>query len=236
MFRRILSIIPITLLALALVALFILNLSGVTTLGLLTHIYFSRVQGALPTQNLNITWYLYRLGFLINGSSTQFTRIKAAIPYSPADNIVSGQIPIFFERNRNTFYYGSRVAYAFLVLALIFTVLAFLSQILSPIFIRVFSPIALALSVAAVITDAVAVALLIGLHGRGVSAWVNDGANAKVGIAAFVLLGVSLLLLIGSTMFSCCVVTTKRKDRDNGVPPQGIPPPGGPQMGGYQYY
>lgn len=240
MFRRILAIFPILLLGGAAIVLFFINLSGVQTLGVLMNVYFSEVESpegdiseVIPSDG-KAKWYLYRVCTSErDGSDTSCTGTQAAMPYSPSDNFGSTRTIPYFNRNRNSYYYGTRIAYGFIVAALAFTVLAFLCQLLSPIFITTLGPAAAFLSIFALVTDCVGLSLIIAYHTRGVNAWKDLGFSANVGVASFVLLGLSMALLLLSTLFSCCVASARHKNR--GYEQPAVAPPVGPPVGGHPY-
>lgn len=184
--------------------LLFLNLSGVVDLGVLSDIYFTKVMyySSATRRSTEFKWYLYRI-CIYNGSGSKYgcSKRKAAFPYSPDDTL--GSIaPNYFDDHLELYFYGTRIAYGFLLSGLLFTFFAFLCQSFTLFSIKWLGTIAASLTTLAFVTHVIGLSIQMGFHARGRYVWTDDGEDATVGVAAFLLMSLGMVLLLG-----CAILT-----------------------------
>ncbi|KAK6198048.1 endocytosis/sphingolipid biosynthesis/sporulation effector [Scheffersomyces amazonensis] len=195
--------------------LFFSNLNGAAESSVLGRFYWlevdtSGLQG-FPQQTTR--WTLYGTCGVANGKNSDCTKTKAAFPFSPVDNTGnSSDLPSDFVENRDTYYYLTRISYAFLLVGVSFTVFAILSSVVLPcIGIYFVTPL---LTFIALLFTITAAACLTAAYVKGRNQFNNAGHTAKLGRLSFGLLWASVACLILSfvgSIFACCAGLASRR-------------------------
>ncbi|SGZ55894.1 CIC11C00000003063 [Sungouiella intermedia] len=196
--RRLLTIVPFALVAGSCTMLLFVLLSGATdNLKFLNKFYFSSVTTSAETR-----WTLYAI-CSPNGDGTVYcSNREPAYPYSPSDNFGDSLVPNDFVKNRNTYFYLLKIAYAWFLLALIFSLLA-LGPILWSCIWRGFLT---GFFASFVIGTAFLFSLLGSLfitaaHVKGVKAFKKAGYQAKVGRDMMVVIWLLFVFLLASLIW-----------------------------------
>lgn len=225
MAKKALRIISILTLGGTVLVLMFLNLSGISELGVLGDIYLTKVYHRSGASKYSRTytifkWSLYRLcSYKKNGRQISCTLAKAAFPYSPEDNFTKVSIysTNFFADNMKLFFYGTRLAYGFLLSAFILSFLSFICQIVVYLFAKWYVSISSILVTVSFITHVVGLVIQMGFHIRGVYAWRSADEKAQVGTSAFLLMSLGILLLLLCTILSWKVSGILRKQQQDFV-------------------
>lgn len=172
------------------------------------------------------TFYNY-CGVDSSGHNQDCTSTKAAFPFTPQDAFgTSNGIPASFIDHRRTYYYLTRIAYGFFIVAIVFVFWAFVfsafsfcSSIGSAI-VSFFSGLAFIFAAAAASMDTAA-------YVKARNNFHKDGINASLGVKmfAFAWTVVALLFLSWLLMtFTCCLGGTRkmreRRERESALASQ----------------
>lgn len=222
--RRLSYFIPFLLLAGAALLLFFVLLTGGTEGSVLKNWYWleadtSQIQGA-PFQTTR--WTSYNVCGVSNGDNTDCSATKAAFPFSPVDNFgTSNGVPQSFIDDRDTYYYLSRIGWAFLLVGLFFTILALF-----------IAPIAMCMthgiitggfttfsSMVALLFTITAACLLTAAYVKGRNAFSDAGYDAHLGVKLFAFLWTAVACLILSSGSLCTLCSLggllwRRKNRN----------------------
>ncbi|ODV79095.1 SUR7-domain-containing protein [Suhomyces tanzawaensis NRRL Y-17324] len=198
MLRRLITLIPIIFLLGSALLLFFLNLCGANTSSVLGEFYWSQTDtSGIPSANRDLTrWTLYNTCGVQNGRNVQCDSAAPAFPYSPVDNFGgSSGLPSTFSSSRSTFFYSTRIAYAFLLIGLVFSVVAVLFVLLSCCLSGHISGILSAIVVLiSFVFTVIAASLLTAAHARGKNAFNNAGHSSRLGVKMFALLWTTVAL------------------------------------------
>ncbi|KAK6460959.1 endocytosis/sphingolipid biosynthesis/sporulation effector [Scheffersomyces coipomensis] len=188
--------------------LFLTNLNGGANSSVLRRFYWLQVDtsGISGISESPIRWTLYNICQVDGNKNTNCGKTKAAFPFSPADNFkdASSQLPQDFVNNRDTYFYLSRCAYAFLLVALAFTIFSIIIFIITP-FIKVYVITPL-FNFIALLFDVAGAACLTAAYVKGRREFNDAGHTAKINALSFGLLWASVACLILSfigTIFYC---------------------------------
>lgn len=223
MLRRIFTIVPIVLLLGLALLLFFINLVGANNTSVLGDFYWSKVSGnGLPAPNgfQTVRWTSYNICNELGGRNSGCTSTKAAYPYSPKDNFgTSDGIPKTFVKDRNTYYYLTRFAYAFYLVGLVFALFALIPVIFSCFtsgFIT--GAFSLAVSGLALLFTAAATAFITAAHVKGRNAFRNAGFLAGLGVKMFGIAWAATAALLLAFLWMVCVSSvagSRRMQRRN---------------------
>lgn len=209
MMRRFLTLIPIILLLGAALLLFFVNLVGANNSGVLGEFYWSEVEtNGTPWTSFGKTrWTLYNMCGVKDGKNFDCTSTTPAYAYSPADNFDSTKgLPESFSDNRDTYYYLTRFAYAFLLIGIVFSVVSLVPVILSCCLSGFVSGIlsSVATGIALLFTVAGA-AVITAAHVRGRNVFNDNGYSAHVSAKSFGILWAAVACLLISFIWMCVV-------------------------------
>ncbi|CAI5760178.1 unnamed protein product [Candida verbasci] len=226
---RALTIIPIFFLLGSTLLLLLTIINGSGTSSILGKFYWSEtdtsgIEGA-PFDRTR--WTFYRIcDVSSDGRNSNCQKSSAAYPYSPKDNFNSEEgLPNSFIDDRNTYFYLSRCGWAFILVALVFAVLAL-----------IFVPINFCTSIGGTIGSIftfisflftiTAAALITAAHVKGKHEFNNAGHSTNLGAKAFGILwaAVACLLISFATSIGACVATFKTKRRNKNRYDQGVQP------------
>ncbi|SCU87839.1 LADA_0E06480g1_1 [Lachancea dasiensis] len=209
-FKQSVTIVFFTLLLGAGLLSFFVILSGGRRTGVLREFYWLEAEtdgfndAPSTTRWFNYDWCGIDSGQLQNCSSTQ-----AAKAFSPQDNFgESSTLPSAFLKDRNTYYYLSRVAWAMLLIGLFYEVCA-----LVPVLISIFSSSLMA-SFLAVLSlwlawffVTLSACLYTGCYVKARNVFSDGGRHAKLGAKNFGLIWTSVALLLACAIWSSVVAT-----------------------------
>lgn len=139
-----------------------------------------------------------------------------AYPIVPQDNFGSSTgVPRDFLDNRSTYYYLSRFAFAFFIVALVFVVLAFIVDILGFCF-TVIDKVVIALVTVGLLAISAAAAFQTAVNVLARNAFQNDGHSAHVGVKllALVWAAFACTLLVFFNTCAANIATSYRKHID----------------------
>lgn len=210
MLRRIFTFVPIILLLGLALLLFFINLVGANNTSILGNFYWSKVSGNnLPAPNgfLTVRWTSYNICNELGGRNVDCTSTRPAFPYSPRDNFGTSEgIPQTFVKDRDTYYYLTRFAYAFYLVGLVFALLALIPVIFSC-FTSGFltGAFSLAVSGVALLFTAAATALITAAHVKGRNAFNSAGFNSSLGVKMFGIAWAATGALLLAFLWMVCV-------------------------------
>lgn len=196
--RRLLTLVPFSLVAGSSVLLLFILLSGATdNLEFLNRFYFSSITTSAETR-----WTLYATCEPLNDGTVFCSARQAAYPYSPADNFGDELVPADFVKNRNTYYYLLRIAYAWFILALLCSLLS-LGPILWSCVWRGFLTGFFASFVVgmAFIFSLLGALFVTAAHAKGVQVFQKAGYPAKLGKDMMVIVWLHVAFLLASWMW-----------------------------------
>ncbi|BFZ58680.1 SUR7 protein fmp45 [Savitreella phatthalungensis] len=213
-------------------------LSILFTSGALLLLFFTVLDGARTTNPLNKFWYLkaavpsnsginqpdgysYWTNYNIcggnNGVLGECGPIKAAYGFDPTNQVQ--QAPNVFSSSHSFFYIASRVYYAFLLIGLFFTFVAWLTN-LAGIFGRLGSFIAMLFAFLAFVFDAIAASLMTAVYVRGRKDFRDNGIDAHLGVKLFAFMWTVVALMLLCSLFYAIGIC---------LPSKGLPPSSWPQ-------
>ena len=132
--RPILSAVSIILLAGGVLLQLLVVLSGVTQHSPLSKVYFieastNGISGSGPVPN-PARWTYFAICGVENGQNAHCGKVGAAIPFDPVKNFgTKSNVPDPLVNQQKTYYYLSRVMWAFYLIALFFAVVALLLSV-----------------------------------------------------------------------------------------------------------
>ncbi|SCU96463.1 LAME_0F16336g1_1 [Lachancea meyersii CBS 8951] len=221
-FKQSVNIILFTLLLGAGLLSFFVILAGARTSTVLKKFYWLEADtSGFNSAPSTTRWFAYNWCGVEDGNLQGCSSNKPASPFSPRDNFgASDSIPSSFVKHRDTYYYLSRVAWAMLLVGLVYIVAA-----LIPVAITIFSTSVINswLAVMALWLAAFFVTLAACLYtacyvkARGV--FTSNNRNAKLGVKNFAFIWTSVAILMACAIWSSVVAvffTTKRISRSKG--------------------
>ncbi|KAI5956047.1 FMP45 [Candida theae] len=211
-----LTIIPLFFLLGSALLLILTVINGAGTSSILGKFYWSEtdtsgIQGA-PFQTTR--WTFYRTCDVVDGRNANCVKSKPAYPYSPKDNFgTEDGLPQSFISSRNTYYYLSRIGWAFVLVGLFFTVI---SLIVIPLnfCLSIGGALTSILTFIAFLFTIAAAALITAAHVKGRKAFNNAGHHTSLGAKAFGILWAAVATLLISFVTSILAAFgTKRGNR-----------------------
>ncbi|CAK9442158.1 uncharacterized protein LODBEIA_P59010 [Lodderomyces beijingensis] len=218
---RALTIIPIFFLLGTNLLLILTVINGGGTSSVLGKFYWSQTDtSGIPGATHDTTrWTFYRTCGVENGRNANCDKSAAAFPYSPKDNFGSEEgLPESFIKDRDTYYYLSRIGWAFILVGFFFAAVALLAVPLNFCFAiaGTLASIVTALSLLFVITAA---CLITAAHVKGRNAFNKAGHSSKLGAAAFGILwaAVACLIITLATSIAASVGTYTGNKKRSGL-------------------
>lgn len=202
MLRRLFTLIPFVFVGGSALLLFLINLSGATSnLTFLNKFYFSSVTTTEETR-----WTMYAICTPAGEGNVSCSTREAAYPYSPADNFGKSLVPEDFVKNRNTYYYLLRIAYAWFVLALLFSLLSLMPILWSCCFKGFLTGFFASFIIGTALFFTILGALFItAAHAKGVAAFKKAGYTAALGRNMILIVWLSVALLLASWLWMILV-------------------------------
>lgn len=217
MLRRLFTFIPILLLLGASLLLFFINLTGASNKSVLSRFYWSETEtkGISGADFSKTRWTNYGICDGSSGKNTDCTKHKPAYPYSPKDNFKSSSgLPSSFTKDRDTYYYLTRFAYAFFLIGLVFSLFALIPVLLTccgtGFFTGIFSTLAIAMASLFTITAA---CLVTAAHVKGRNAFKDSGHKSSLGVKLFGITWAAVACLLLSFIWSIAVTCLGAKSR-----------------------
>ncbi|CEP64628.1 SUR7/PalI family protein LALA0_S12e03268g [Lachancea lanzarotensis] len=189
---------------------FFVILSGARNSGVLKDFYWLEADtSGLGSAPGTTRWFNYDWCGLENGALQNCSGKKPASPFSPKDNFgASDSLPAPFANHRNTYYYLSRVAWAMLLVGLVYVVLAVI-----PVAVTIFSTslvnawlAVLALWLAWFFVT-LAACLYTGCYVKGRNVFHDAQRSAKLGRKNFAFIWTSVALLLVCAIWSSIVAS-----------------------------
>lgn len=144
-----------------------------------------------------------------SGSTNNCPSLGPDVPISPFDNFGnSTAIPIDFINNRDTYYYLSRFAFPFLLIALIFSGVSFIGSLFSPCWMAMKKVVTFFVAIACIFCMAGA-SLITAVSVMTRNKFHDDGARAKIGSDSLGMVWASTACLMILFLLTCC--STMRK-------------------------
>ncbi|KAG7660623.1 uncharacterized protein J8A68_005889 [[Candida] subhashii] len=224
---RFFTFIPLIFLVSSTILLIFTVINGSTTNSPINALYWSETDtsGIAGAPFDKSRWTFYTLCGVQNGDNNNCLPMVAAYPYSPYDNFPTGRndLPQDFITNRNTYYYLSRIAFSFLVIALVGSGLSLLITPLGFCFKSCGGGFAAFFTFITFAFGATGASCLTAAHAMGRKHFNDNGMQTNLGAAAFGILwaGVFCLLMafIGCCMVCCGNNGTRTKYVDAGPGP-----------------
>lgn len=197
---------------------FFLILSGARSSGTLKNFYwFEGETEGFNDASSHTRWYNYMYCGYDNGSAHDCSGKGAAKPFSPRDNFGrSDNMPNTFLNNRDTYYYLSRVGWAFLLIALFFIMITFI-----PVFGSVFALVK-GLSIWACVTAwlgfwsiILSACLYTGCYVKARQAFHRNDRSAHLGAKNFAFIWVVTFLMLVVAIWTTILSSTHGKDRED---------------------
>jgi hypothetical protein len=200
--------------------LFFNILCGASTSTPLNEWYWLEAQtGSIPGAQANTRWTNYNSCGVSNGKNVDCSSSSAAYPMSPVSNFGTTEgVPAGLQSKHGVTYYLSKVGWAFLLIGLLFTLLA-----LIPNFVSLCFPSQIALTTTSGIVPALALlftalsaSLITAGYVKARNAFRDAGSHTSLGRTMIAFIWTSVFLLALSTLFSGvgCFSNFKRKKRD----------------------
>lgn len=198
MLRRVFTLVPLALIGASAALLFFVNLSGVSNdLTFLNKFYFSSV-----TTTEEVRWTMYAMCAPTSNGDVYCSNRQPAYPYLPSDNFGLSSVPEEFVKNRNTYYYLLRIAYAWFLLALMFSLLSLFPVLWSCCFKGFITGFFASLVVGTAFFFAIlGAAFNTGVHAKGVAVFKEAGYVAELGKDMMVAMWLSVALLLIATLW-----------------------------------
>lgn len=213
---RAFTLVPIFFLLGSTLLLILTVINGSGTSSILGKFYWSETDtSGIPGAQFGRTrWTFYRSCGVRNGHNADCTKSSVAYPYSPKDNFNSEQgLPESFISSRKTYYYLSRIGWAFTLVGLFFTVVALIVVPLNFCF-AIGGALAAISTFLAFLFVITAACLITAAHVKGRNAFNNAGHSSKIGAKAFGILWAAvacLLITFVTTIISA--LGTRRSNR-----------------------
>jgi len=139
-----------------------------------------------------------------SGTNNACSAVTAAYPLEPGSNFGSNtNIPQDFLNSVNYYYYLSRVAFAFFIIAVFFSGIAFLAGFLA-LCSRLGSGLSAVLAFSGLIASIIAAAMMTAVWVAAQNAFNNAGISASIGVKAFAFAWSSVACLLLATIGFCC--------------------------------
>lgn len=200
MFRRLITFIPILLLLGSALLLFFINLAGASDKSVLRKLYWSQAttRGISGAPHSVTRWTMYNSCGVSNGENVDCTSNSPAYPFSPKDNFgSSGSLPSSFTKNRDTYFYLSRFAYAFFLIGLVLNIVAILSVFVSCCLSGVISGLISTLIISCALLFTLAASCFItAVHVKGRHNFQKSGFDALLGVKLFAFSWTSVACLL----------------------------------------
>lgn len=188
---------------------FFLILSGGRPGGTLKNFYWFEGNTSGFNDAPDVTrWYNYRWCGYSDGQTSDCSSTVPAQAFSPRDNFGrSDEMPSSFLNNRNTYYYLSRVAWAMLLIGLVFIVGAII-----PAVVMIFKTITVMAIWSTVSTwiafffILLAACLYTGCYAKAKNAFSDSNRSSKLGAKNFAFLWTTVFLLLVNTIWSTITV------------------------------
>ncbi|CCE66137.1 hypothetical protein TPHA_0O01700 [Tetrapisispora phaffii CBS 4417] len=215
LFKRFVNFLTLLFLLGAGLLTFFIILSGSHNSGTLKSFYwFEANTFGFNDASIITRWYDYEFCGYLNDNLVNCSSRAPAKPFSPKDNFgASDNMPSSFLNNRDTYYYLSRVAWAMLLIGLVFICLSII-----PIFINIFklvpgiviwSTVATWLAFFFIILSA---CLYTGCYVKARKNFHHDGRHAKLGAKNFAFIWTSVFLLLISIVWTTLLSTLFTRD------------------------
>jgi len=204
--RPLLGLTAIVLLAGGIVMQFLVILSGLNH-SPLNQIYFLQADtGAISNGNANFRnparWTYLDICGVADGKNVDCTSTTAALPFDVPRNFgTTDGVPQTFI-GTNYYYYLSRFAWVFYLIALFFAVVAFLLSVFA-LFARLGAYLTGFTSMLAVFFQALAAALMTAWVVKGRNAFRSDGMSAKIGVKAMAFSWATFAAFFLAALFFC---------------------------------
>ncbi|KAK9455105.1 SUR7/PalI family-domain-containing protein [Dipodascopsis uninucleata] len=164
-------------------------------------------------------WTLWNRCSVQNGISSDCTSNKAAYPFKPSQNFgTTSGVPSTLIDHQNRYYYMTRFAYAFFLIAVIFSSLGFLTSF-TALFSRLGSGCSSVLTFIALIFDFTAAAIANALFVKARNGFTGDGHSAHLGVKMFAFIWTSVFCLFFASLgfiLSCCTGRTRSSAYETG--------------------
>lgn len=196
--------------------LFFILLGGVKEKSPLNEFYWiefdtDQISSSLPNP---VRWTLYNYcGVSSSGKNIDCTKTSAAFPFKPQSAFhTTNGIPSDFIDNESTYFYLSKISYAFYLIAISFLFLSFLLSC-AACFSRLGGALAGFLSFLALLFATAASAMLTANFVMGKNAFGDNNIHAKLGVKMFAFTWTVVALLLLSFILLCCVCVRGSNDR-----------------------
>lgn len=213
---RAFTIVPIFFLLGSALLLILTVINGAGTSSILGKFYWSETDTSdIPGAQFGRTrWTFYRTCGVRDGHNADCTKSSAAYPYSPKDNFGSELgLPNTFISSRDTFYYLSRIGWAFILVGLFFTVVALIVVPLN-FCLAIGGALAAISTFLAFLFVITAACLITAAHVKGRNAFNNAGHSSKIGAKAFGILWAAVACLLITFVTSIIsALGTRRSNR-----------------------
>lgn len=167
----------------------------------------SGISGAPSTTR----WTLYNRCEVSGGDNVHCTKTTAAYPFDPVRNFgTSTGVPSALADHRKTYYYETRFAFAFYLIAIFFDFFAFVFSFVG-IPSRLGSGLSALSDILAFVFSAAASALITACYVKAKNAFKDDGHSAKLGVKMFAFTWTVVFLHILCFFFSCCACAGRKK-------------------------
>ncbi|KAK9495966.1 SUR7/PalI family-domain-containing protein [Lipomyces doorenjongii] len=191
------ALVPFILLSGATLLLLFIVLAGIKDSNPLNRIFYfqadtSGIGDAPPISR----WTLWNVCSVSNGLNSNCTPNHPAYAFQPDVNFGSTNgVPSAILNNHSTYFYLSRFAFAFFLIATIFSGFAFLSGLFA-LCSFLASCVTAGLALAALITDIIASSLATALYVKARNAFHSEGRSASLGVKLFAFAWTSVVCLI----------------------------------------
>ncbi|KAI5970763.1 FMP45 [Candida margitis] len=217
---RAFTIVPIFFLLGSALLLILTAINGAGTSSILGKFYWSQTDTSnIPGAQFQTTrWTFYRSCDVKDGHNYNCTKSKPAYPYSPKDNFGSESgLPNTFVSSRDTYYFLTRIGWAFILVALFFTVVALVVVPLNFCF-AIGGALAAISTFLAFLFTITAACLITAAHVKGRNAFNNAGHKSRLGAKAFGILwaAVACLLITFITSILSALGTRRSNRRRSG--------------------
>ncbi|OWB49602.1 hypothetical protein B5S33_g476 [[Candida] boidinii] len=192
--------------------------------GVLHQIYWLTVNTSSYSRGVNSVtkWYNYGICYEVNGGNSVCSDTVAAYPFSPFRNFRHtfpsifdyNSLPDSFSNNENTYYYLTRCAYGFSIVAVVFLVAAIIPHLVF-IFGRKGGIATIIFYTIGFIFLLTSVVLSTAAYTKGRNAFNDDGSSATLGSKAFGLAWGSVGILIFAFISLIISHVLHRKDLRN---------------------
>lgn len=219
---RVLNIIPVFFLVGSVLLLILTIINGSGTSSVLGRFYWSETDtsGLTGVPYNKTRWTFYRICGVDNNKNAHCGKSKAAFPYSPEDNFGRNSgIPQNFIDDRDTYYYLSRVGWAFILVGLFFGVAAMVAAPLNFCYF-VAGIVGLTTAFVSLLFTITAACCITAAHVKGRREWNRAGFPTVLGAKSFGILWTAVACLIISfvslVVVTCLSRTSRRRTRRGG--------------------